>query len=301
MAAVRVAFYVHIDHLNEGEKVLAMFSLKLAQTLSFASLIFSALALPLDSIAACSRVIQVPVTAIGYSIILQGEAVSGIYVDLLREVEKDGCQFKFTTVPRARSEMMFKMGMADLLLPSTRTPQRDELGLLIPLIKSRATVISIAPDRPIITSTQDILLRKDLRLVLVRGFDFGPAYQNLVAEMTQQGRVMLETDVVSVARMLKLSNNYITIMAPSIIVGAIKDDIRVQDLQDKFRFEPIDELPWGEAGIYISNSSLDKADREYLQNALMRAARSGIAWQSFKRYYSPELVKVSIGPPDGGR
>lgn len=193
------------------------------------------------------------------------------------------------------------MGMADLLLPSTRTPQRDELGQFIPLIKSRATVISIAADQAAITSAQDILQRKDLRLVLVRGFDFGPAYRSLVAEMTLHGRVILEADVVSVARMLKLSNNYITIMAPSIIVGAIKDDARVQDLQDKFKFEPIEELSWGEAGIYISNTSLDKADRDYLQNALTRAVKSGVAWQSYIRYYSPELVKVSIGPPDAGR
>ncbi len=278
-----------------------MISLKLTRIATAALLGLSALAVTVDSLAACSRVIQVPVAAIGYSIIIQGEAVSGIYAELLHEVEKDGCQFQFSIVPRARSEMMFKMGMADLLLPSTRTPQRDELGLLVPLIKSRATVISIAYERPAITSAQDILLRKDLRLILVRGFDFGPAYRSLVAEMTQQGRVILEADVVSVARMLKLSNNHITIMAPSIIVGAIKDDARVQDLQNKFRFEPIDELPWGEAGIYISNSSLDKADREYLQSALIRAAKSGVAWQSFQRYYSPELVKVSIGPPDAGR
>ena len=278
-----------------------MTALKLLLNVSSTFLVCTALAQPISSMAACSRVIQVPVSAIGYSIIIQGEAVTGIYADLLRELEKDGCQFQFTTVPRARSEMMFKMAMADLLLPSTRTPQRDELGMLIPLIKSRATIISISSERPAITSAQDILLRKDLHLVLVRGFDFGPAYQKLVAEMTQQGRVMLETDVVSVARMLKISNNYITIMPPSIIVGAIKDDARVQDLQDKFKFEPIDELPWDDAGIYISNTSLEKADREYLLNALTRAAKSGVAWQSFKRYYSADLVKVSIRPPDGGR
>lgn len=278
-----------------------MISLCLARTIRCALFALSVMALPFDSLAACSRIIQVPVTAIGYSIIIQAEAVSGIYADLLREVEKDGCQFHFTTVPRARLEIMFKAGTADLLLPSTRTPQRDELGLLIPLIKSRATIISLSSDRPAITSAQDILLRKDLRLVLVRGFDFGSAYRTLVEEMTQQGRVILEADVVSVARMLKVSNNYISIMAPSIIVGAIKDDARVQNLHDKFRFEPIDELPWDDAGIYISNTSLDKADREYLQNALSRAAKSGVAWQSFKRYYSADLVKISIRPPDAGR
>jgi polar amino acid transport system substrate-binding protein len=276
-------------------------SLKSLRTGVSVLLAFMAFALPLDSRAACTRVIQAPVAAIGYSIIIRDDVVTGIYADLLREVEKDGCQFKFSSVPRARLELMFKAGTADLLLPSTRTPQRDELGLLIPLIKSRATVVSISSDRPTITSAQDILLRKDLHLVLVRGFDFGPAYRSLVAEMTQQGRVMLETDVVSVARMLKVSNNYISIMAPSIIVGAIKDDARVQDLQEKFRFEPINELPWDDAGIYISNTSLDKADREYIQAALTRAAKSGVAWQSFKRYYSADLVKVSIRPPDFGR
>jgi polar amino acid transport system substrate-binding protein len=278
-----------------------MISLRLAQMIRRVLCVVAVTTLPFDSLAACSRIIQVPVTAIGYSIIVQGEAVSGIYADLLHEVEKDACQFRFTVVPRARLEVMFKAGTADLLLPSTRTPQRDELGLLIPLIKSRATIISIASDRPALTSAQDILLRTDLRLVLVRGFDFGPAYRSLVAEMTQQGRVILEADVVSVARMLKLSNNNISIMAPSIIVGAIKDDTRVQDLHDKFKFEPIDELPWDDAGIYISNTSLEKTDREYLQTALTRAAKSGVAWQSFKRYYSADLVKISIRPPDTGR
>lgn len=274
-----------------------MISLKLMRIAAAALLVWSALAV--DSLAACSRVIEVPVTAIGYSIIIQGEAVSGIYPDLLRKV--NGCQFHFTIVPKARSDSMFKAGTADLLLPAMRAPQRDELGLMIPLIKVRATVISIASDRPAITSTLDILQRKDLRLVLVRGFDFGPAFNKLVAEMTQQGRVMFEPDVVSVARMLKLSNNYISIMAPSIIVGAVKDDTRVQDLQDKFRFEAIEELAWIDSGIYISNTSLGKADREYLQDALTSIAKSGFAWQSIQRYFSADLVRVSLRSPDDGR
>lgn len=285
----------------DDERNFTLFLLKIIRNGILASIVLSALTVPLQSIAGCSRVIQVPVSAVGYSIILRAEAVSGIYADLLREVEKDGCQFQFHVVPRARSEVLFKTGNADLLLPATRTPQRDELGLLIPLLKSRATVISIASNRAAITSAQDILVRKELKLVLVRGFEFGPGYQSLLAEMTRQGRVMFETDVISVARMLKMSDNYISIMAPSIIIGGIKDDARVQDLQDKLRFEPIDELPWEDAGIYISNMSLNKADRDFLQNALTRAAKTGMAWQSFKQYFSADLVKASIRATDISR
>lgn len=272
----------------------------LSSSLAKAILMFSLLA-PACGFAACSRTMQVPVAPIGYSIILNGDAVSGIYADILQEVKKDGCQFNFTPVPRARLELMFESGSADLLLPSTRTPRRDELGIFVPMIKSRATVISLAASHLDFKTAQDLIARKDLRLVLVRGYDFGPAYQSLVAELTQQGRVFLEPDALSVARMLKTSSNYLTIMAPSIFVGAITEDPRVKDMLDKLSFTPLNELPWGESGIYISKTSLNKDDKEFLQNALIRAAKSGVVWKSSQRYYSADLLKESIRPLDATR
>lgn len=275
---------------------LAFLSIPLANAV-FMSLVLA----PACAYAACSRTIHIPVAPIGYSIILNGDAISGIYADILQEVKKDGCQFNFTTVPRARLELMFESGTADLLLPSTRTPHRDELGVFVPLIKSRATVISLAANHLDVKTAQELIARKDLRLVLVRGYDFGPAYQSLVAELTQQGRVFLEPDALSVARMLKTSSTYLTIMAPSIFVGAITEDPRVKDLSDKLSFTPLNELPWGESGIYISKTALNKDDKEFLQSALIRAAKSGLVWKSSQRYYSADLIRESIRPLDATR
>lgn len=273
----------------------------LSRLLRTAVFVLAPLMLPASAHAACSRLLQVPVSAIGFSIVIKDNVIGGIYVDLLREVEKEGCQFQFSSVPRARLEAMFESGTADLLLPSTRTARRDELGIFIPMIKSRATIISLASERPAISSAQDLLARKELRLVLVRGFDFGPAYRSLVADLTQQGRVFLEADVVSVARMLKLSGNYVSIMAPSIIAGAIAEDARVMDLSEKLRFEPIDELPWGEAGVYISKTSMSEADKIFLQNALMRASKSGYFWKKSQQYYSSDVLRESMRGLDAAR
>lgn len=242
----------------------------------------------------CSRVIQVPVAAVGLTLYVSGEKISGIYADALQEMKKEGCQLKFISVPRARLEAMFENGTADLLFPSNKTEHRDALGVFVPMIKNRATLISIASSQLNIKTSQDLLARKDVRVILVRGYDYGPAYQELVAKLTQQGRVMLDVDVISVARMLKTSDKYLTIMAPNTFLGAIHGDARVQDLHGKLSFTPIDELPWSDTGMYISKKSLREADRIKLQAALSRYAKSDAILKKFQHYFSADALKESL-------
>lgn len=271
-------------------------------TLSSKTLLALCALCPLIAFGACSRPIQVPVSATGLSVIINGNAISGIYPEMLRSLtDKDSCRFVFFEVPRARLEAMFETGEADLLIPASKTPRRDELGLFIPLIHNRATLISIntkATQRSAIKTAQDLIARRDLRLVLVRGFDYGPAYQALVAELSRQGRVTMEADPISVVRVLKTGTFQLTIMAPSIFAGAIQGDERFADLLDKLRFEPISELPWGDSGVYISKRALTENDRASLRQLLERAARSGVVWKSFQRYYSASVLRESIRPLD---
>lgn len=249
------------------------------------------------TLAGCSRVINVPVAPTGRSVIVNGEQIDGIYPDILRSLmEKDNCKFALSAVPRARMELMFETGRADLLIPASRTPRRDELGIFVPMIYNRATLISIESNRPTITSLQDLLDKKDLKVALVRGYDYGTAYQDLIKELTRQGRLYLDTDPVSVARLLKAGISDVTIMAPSILAGAIMEDGRVQDMLDKLRFEPIPELPWGDSGAYISKKSLNMEDSAALKDMLEQVAKSGVVWKSFQRYYPAHVLKEGIRP-----
>ena len=247
--------------------------------------------------AACSRVIQVPVSTTGLSVQIDGDTISGIYPDLLRSLsDKEGCTFALNEVPRARQEIMFETGRADLLIPASRTPRRDALGTFVALIRNRATLLSIQSNRTTIKSVRELQDNTKLKLALVRGFDYGTVYQELIAALGKQGRLILEVDVVSVARLLKAGTADATIMAPTILAGAVQVDERVQDILDKLRIEPLDDLPWGDSGVYISNTALNPQDKAALQDALERVARSGEVWKGFLRYYNPTILKGSIRP-----
>ncbi len=247
--------------------------------------------------AGCSRVIQVPISATGQSVIVEGNTISGIYPDLLHGItDKEGCSFSLVAVPRARLENMFETGRADLLIPASRTPKRDQSGTFVALIHNRAMLVSLESARAPIASAQQLLDQPGLRIALVRGFDYGPAYQQLIADLNQQRRLILEVDALSEARLLKSGAADFTIMAPTILAGAMQDDERVRDAMDRLRLEALPELPWGDSGVYLSNTALNAQDKASLQEALERAARSGAVWKAFQRYYTPTILKGSIRP-----
>ncbi|WP_230412064.1 substrate-binding periplasmic protein [Undibacterium hunanense] len=261
----------------------------------FLCLLLSSMAVQVH--AACSRVINAPVAAQGHSVIVSGDSITGIYPDIFKGLaSRETCQFHFSAVPRARLELQFENGQADILFPAIRTNRRDEHGIFVPLIYTRATLISIQSARTVIHSQQELLDQKNLKVALVRGYDYGEAYQAISAELGRQGRLILETDAVSVARVLKAGVADITIMAPYIFAGAVQADARVDDLSEKLRFEAIPELPWGDSGVYLSKKSLTQEDRNALQDMMERAARSGMVWKGFLRYYKPEVLKEGNRP-----
>ena len=217
--------------------------------------LFAACLLAQHATAGCSRDIAAPVSANGASVIVDGLNAKGIYPDLLRSIgAMAGCNFVFTVVPRARQVAMFKAGKADVLVPASRTPARDLLGTFVPMIQHRAMLISVNSSRAPIASAQDLLARKELRVAVVRGFDYGEPYTALIEELQKQGRLFVEVDVIAVARLLHAGSADVTIMGPTLIAGAIRRDLRVHGLQEKLRFEAIPELPWHQSGAYISNA-----------------------------------------------
>lgn len=247
---------------------------------------------------ACSRTIEAPLAPVGLSVILAADgAASGVYPDLLHSVERrSGCQFHFSAVPRARQELLFENGQADILIPASRSPRRDEVGEFVPLIASRATIIGLRGERLPLQSLRELAEQRQWRVALVRGFDYGDEYQQISRELARQNRLSLQVDATSVARMLLSGQADLTIMAPSILLGAIANEARIQPLQERLRIEPVDELPWSESGAYLSRNSLTESDRQRLREALEQGARSGSVWRSFQKYYPAGSLDQSIRP-----
>ena len=256
-----------------------------------------ALALPSLAGAQCSRDIQVPVSAIGASVVVNGASISGIYPDMLRSMgAKLGCNFIFTPVPRARLEAMFEAGKADLLIPASSTPRRDQHGLFIPMLGSRPLLISLQGARASINTMQELIERRELRVALVRGYDYGAQYQALAKELSSQGRLFYEVDALSVARLMQSGFIDATIMAPTILAGVAQNDARVYGLADRLRLEALPELPWGMSGAYLSRKSLTAEDQAILRELLEKAGRSGTLMEGFQRHHRQELLSQSIRP-----
>ncbi|MES2261174.1 MAG: transporter substrate-binding domain-containing protein [Pseudomonadota bacterium] len=255
------------------------------------------LLLPYSAGAACSRDILVPVAPIGASVTVTGNTVAGIYPEALRPLAaKAGCNIVFSVVPRARLELLFESGKADMLLPATRTAARDQQGIFVPMIGHRATLISIASARPALLSAQDLLDHRELRVAVVRGYDFGEHYQQLIQELGRQGRLFLEVDATAVARLMHAGAVDVTIMGPTILAGAIEREPRVAGLLDRLRIEPIPELPWGMSGAYVSRQSLKPEDQAALRELIERIARSSAVMEGFQRYHRADILNDSVRP-----
>lgn len=246
---------------------------------------------------ACSRPLQVPVAAVGVSVVARGERVEGAYPSLLRELGREhGCEFRFSLMPRARIERMFETGQADLLVPATRSDRRDRWGDFVPLVQSRAVALGLLAGRAPVRSLAELIASPGLRVAVVRGYDFGPAYRAALQQLQAQRRLVLEQDPRGVARALHLGMADITVMTPSILLGLLDMDPQLQALRPRLRIEPLDELPWSEAGFYLSRQSLGPSDRQRLRQLLEQARDSGAVWRALLAHYPDGSMDGALKP-----
>ena len=247
--------------------------------------------------ASCSRVIRVPAAPTGHVVFFKGQQAGGLIPDMFKVITaKTGCNFKWSTAPRIRVEAMFEAGSADLLVAATQLDRRDRHGVFVPVFESRPTLISVTSDRPRIHSFAELLERRELRVALVRGYDYGAQYRELMKTLAAQGRLYMEPDALSIGRLMAGGMADVTIMPVSSLIGALKDDARVDGLAARLRTEALDELPWIKAGIYLSKKSLSRADRDLLEAALVASVKSGVWWSALKKYFPPSMLADNARP-----
>ena len=260
-------------------------------------LVLALLGAALPAWAGCSRPIVVPSAPNGLSVIIHGDQVSGIFPELLNGLaEASRCTFVWSAVPRARLEAMFENGTADILMPATNSARRDQLGTFVPMLETRAFLVSLPGARAPVANMAQLLARRELRVALVRGFDYGAAYLELSQKLDKQKRLLLESNPTNVLRLLHDGMADVAILTPIAVHGAIKTDARIEDLDNRVRFEALPELPWIKSGVYLSNRSLSAGDRAVLEKALNNATRAGTLLQAYKRIYPPAMIAEGTRP-----
>jgi len=252
--------------------------------------------MPFLAQAECQRALRVPVAAIGLAVTVKDGKVDGIYPDLLRpEVAKAGCKIEFQVVPRSRQEMLFETGQSDILVPARRSARRDMHGIFVPMIRSRAVLLSMKSRQLPAHSVAELLEHRELRVAVVRGYDYDESYQSLVKQLAAQGRLVEFADPVSLARALDAGIADVAVVTPTAVTGALRASRTLSPLIARLHTEPVDELPWGESGAYVSRrSKLSDADRQRALEMLERIARSGAAWRAFQHYFPDDNLSDSV-------
>ncbi|MBY0378357.1 MAG: hypothetical protein K2Q33_07335 [Gammaproteobacteria bacterium] len=234
--------------------------------------------------------------------IANGAQYTGIIPEFLQQIEqKTHCHFAYSLVPKNRQEILFESAQADLLITAVKTERRDRFGIFVPLIQLRATLISVADKHAPILHFKDLFLRSHVRLVVVRGYDYGTGYQKILDALAAQGRLSIEPDPLSVARMIKANPQYMTIMSPTIFSGLLQRELIVADLGGKMRYDMLDELPWMESGIYISKLTLSASEQTLLKSSMDKLAQTDLIWKAYQRYYPVEVLKIGLRPLEFAR
>lgn len=245
----------------------------------------------------CSRPIRVPVSSLGWSVVIKGDQYSGILPDFLQQLSaRSQCRFIFSSVPKNRQEILFETAQSDLLLPAMRTEKRDKNGRFVALVQIRPVLISVDRSQAPIQTEKELLARRDLTLVVVRAYDYGAEYQAIIKKMAQAGRLLQEADVLSVARTMKKDAHYVTIMSATIFYGVLEREPIVASLQGHVRYERLEELSWGDSGIYISTRSLSIEDQLYLSEEIEKLGATDLLWKLYLNYYAVDVLKIGVRP-----
>jgi polar amino acid transport system substrate-binding protein len=255
-----------------------------------------AVALSTSVYAACSQPVIVPAAPAGKFVIAdeKTQTVAGVYPHLLRASAKEyGCQFEFVIVPRVRMAHMFQTGEAHLMIPESQTPEKDRLGEFVPLFYSTPLIISARPELNI-QSIDDVLKYPQLRVNIVRSYDWGQAYRTTVERLRKAGMVEDVVDAAVIAKKMQAQRADITIMSAHILYGNVQTLGLHETLGKRLRYIRSDDFEPIPSGVYLVNS-LPAADRAQLKIMLKKWLGSQALWREFQATLPPDGL-MSLTP-----
>ncbi|AZN35120.1 substrate-binding periplasmic protein [Iodobacter ciconiae] len=248
-----------------------------------AAVLLTAMTSTAHSAGGCSRPVVVAASPLGFFMdIDEQNKVSGIIPDFLAEISKaTACQFVYDVMPRVRALRMLESGEIDLIAAS-KTPKRDAVADYVNVLSEQVSLISLK-DWQGSNNVLDDLMQGKMQVNVVRGFDSGPKYLELIASLRKKNRVedVLNTDVIAQKMFNKRCDA--TIMGVS---GFIKSAEKY-NLESRLRITSIDSFPPVGAGFYFPKNSLPEKDRMLLINEITLKVKAG----RVKELYKKKVIK----------
>jgi len=194
--------------------------------------------------------------------------------------ERSGCRFDLVLESQPRIWAAIRSGRLDITSWVVPTPEREALVALIPLVSLRHLVLSWAAKE--VRDETDFLARRELRAVAVRGASYGAAYDALLQQLRQQGRVSEVADVEVAIRVFFAKRVDLLIAYPFAVAAELRSEttpVRVDDWHPASRGVL--------SGLALSRRTVSPADQQRLLDALQGMQRDGSLLRLMRKH-APE-------------
>jgi polar amino acid transport system substrate-binding protein len=230
----------------------------------------------------CSRPLRIALFEFG--VLYRSDIEDGVDVRLLNAMEsRSGCVFERIVMPRARIWADLQSGVLDMATAAIPTEERKAFGYLLPYMQSRNLVLmrKSGVRKPM---KQEDFERSNLKLGAVRGFRHEPHYDNLLAKLAGQGRVMEASDVSDLMRMLDKGLVDAVFSQPIVFreywaESKLKSDIVQLD------WAPKDQFSIG--AMILSRKSFTDAQAKQWDKLLFAMHKDGTISKSMRKFLSP--------------
>lgn len=248
-----------------------------------ALLFASALALASGGVAAgCTRNLTVAASPVGRGLMISdGGQVSGSIRDFLDGISsRTGCTFGYVSVPRARAWAMLETNGVDLVPAATQSPARDRYARFI-RTHTVNTMLAGVDQRVTGINALDEIFKARLQIGVVRGYQFGAAYDDLIIRLERAGLVHKVPDPETLVRLMATGRVHATVVP----LTAISDAVEKAGIASALLTSELPELPKMEVGIYLSTGRLRADELELLEQAIRVAVAKGDYALHMRRVY----------------
>ena len=225
--------------------------------------------------------------------------VSGIYPDILRtKGRKMGCTFEFPIASRARAELMFRNGDADLLVGATQQTAREPWGTYEPMVRVEWVLVS-SMGRPLPRTAEELASMTGIRFNAVRGYNYGLGYGEMLRRLDTQRKLEMVSSPETVAKKMLAGRADFTFMPSNTFSGAL-DRLDVEQYRrEQFQYTRLEGIPASTSGVYLSRQ-LTEADGAILSRMLNEIRAEGLILARAKACYGKrDLVSLTALPNTG--
>lgn len=241
----------------------------------------------------CSKPVRVALFEFG--LLYRSASADGIDARLLDTLEKHtGWTFDRVLMPRARIWAELQTGTLDMATGAIPTSERKVYGFLLPYMKAR-NVVLVRRKSTLAKLDQTAFEASTLRLGVVRGFHHEAAYDRMVEQLSQQGRVVLATDV---ADLMQLIDRGVVdaVLSQPIVFRQYLDEATINRDVTQYNWAPKDQFSVG--SLILSRKSFTPQQAKRWDELVAKLLRDGTVTKIARAFLPLEQARevVYSGP-----